>query len=88
MKKYISNDIRQIVIKQHTYYEKGYISFMSDCIGHIVAMSTQNFHILMMGNLKKACHDDKQLKDLVVSNINRAVKSILIAPIDFQLRQL
>ena len=40
LKKYISNVSRPIVIKLHVYNGRGYISFMSACIGHMVAMST------------------------------------------------
>ena len=51
LKKYISNVSRPIVIKQHWYNGKGYTDFMSDCIGHMVAMSTQSFYRLMIGYL-------------------------------------
>ena len=51
LKKYISNVSRPIVIKLHWYNGKGYTDFMSDSIGHMVAMSTQSFYRLMIGNL-------------------------------------
>ena len=51
LKKYISNVSRPIVIKLHVYNEQGHIRCISDCIGHMVAMSTLSFHRLMMGNL-------------------------------------
>ena len=42
---------RPIVIKLHMYNGKGYKSFMSACIGHMVAIPTYSFHRLAMGNL-------------------------------------